>query len=149
MTELQRLVGRTRLDHAPRGIGEDLAAVAGAATSRGEGAVTVWTTAGEAIAWIPAITEEIDRVTRDWAGKAAVGRAAVEHLEVKMTGGVPEISSPEATWQGNDACPPTLAARARPGRSRALSRPPPAASTGRHGFRLAFHRWALPGLAGT
>ena len=50
MTELQRLVGRIRVDHAPRGIGKTSLLRQVQRHAEDMGAATVWVTAGEAIA---------------------------------------------------------------------------------------------------
>ncbi|WP_152186657.1 hypothetical protein [Segeticoccus rhizosphaerae] len=104
MTQLQRLVGRVRVDHAARGVGKTSLLRRAQQQAEELGAVTVWVTAGEAVALIPAVAEEVGRVTRGWdaAGRGQV-RAALEHLEVKVTGGVPGVASVEATWQGDPA----------------------------------------------
>lgn len=73
------------------------------------GAVTFWVTAGEAIGLVPAIAEEVDRVTRDWdaQGRGRV-RTALERLEVTVTGGVPGLASVQASWHGDAARPSTV-----------------------------------------
>ena len=59
---------------------------------------------------IPAIASEVERDARGWdaEGRGRV-RTALEHLDLKIAGGVPGVASVEATWRGGTDVPPRRA----------------------------------------
>ncbi len=104
MIQLQRLVPRIRVDHAPRGVGKTSLLRQVQRRAESLGAATIWVTAGEAVALIPAVAAEVARVSRSWEpeGRGRI-RTALQHLEVKVGGGLPGLASVEATWRGTPA----------------------------------------------
>ncbi len=109
LVDLQRLVGRVRVDIAARGIGKTslLREIQRRADARG--ALTVWVTAGEQAGLVAALADEIARRTAEWHNdtlsrlREALGRLTV-------TVGVPGIATVEARF-GRDEQPPTHGVR--------------------------------------
>ncbi|PZS34561.1 MAG: ATP-binding protein [Pseudonocardiales bacterium] len=102
LIDLQRLVGRIRVDVAARGIGKTSLLREVQRRAEARGALTVWVTAGEDMGLIPALAAEIHRKTHDWkADTRARLRELLEHLTVSL--GVPGIARVEATWAAGAA----------------------------------------------
>jgi hypothetical protein len=97
MIDLQRLVGRVRVDVAARGIGKTSLLREAQRRAQARGAMTVWVTAGEQLGLIAAIAQEITRTAHDWKDEAR-GRLPdlLERLTVSL--GVPGVARVEATW---------------------------------------------------
>lgn len=88
LVDLHRLVGRVRVDIAPRGLGKTslLREVQRRADARR--VLTVWVTAGESKGLIASIADELERVTRNWRTESR--RRLSERLErLTVTVGVP------------------------------------------------------------
>jgi MoxR-like ATPase len=96
LLDLQRLVGRIRVDIAARGIGKTslLRQVQRRADERG--ALTVWATAGEDEGLIIALADEIDRRT---SGSRSEARGHLRELleQLTVTAGVPGVAQVQAT----------------------------------------------------
>lgn len=101
LLDLGRLVGRIRVDIAPRGYGKTslLAQAQRAADERG--ALTLWVTAGDPHGLIASIAAELDERTADWhSGVRDRLRTALEHLTVTL--GVPGVAQVAASWPAGD-----------------------------------------------
>lgn len=97
MIDLQRLVGRVRVDVAARGIGKTSMLREAQRRADSRGALTIWVTAGEQLGLTAAIAREIARAVDDWKDEAR-GRLPdlLERLTVSV--GVPGVARLEATW---------------------------------------------------
>jgi hypothetical protein len=104
MVDLRRLVGRVRVDVAPRGLGKTSLLREAQRHAEGRGALTIWATAGEELGLIAAIGEEIRRRTETW-GSEARGRLRqlLEHLQLTL--GVPGVAQVKASWQAQPGAP--------------------------------------------
>lgn len=103
MIDLRRLVGRVRVDIAPRGLGKTSLLREAQRHADARGALTIWVTAGEELGLIASTGEEIRRRTETW-GSETRGRLRqlLENLQVTL--GVPGLAQVKATWQaGSDA----------------------------------------------
>ena len=103
MIDLRRLVGRVRVDIAPRGLGKTSLLREAQRHADARGALTIWVTAGEELGLIASMGEEIRRRTETW-GSETRGRLRqlLENLQVTL--GVPGLAQVKATWQaGSDA----------------------------------------------
>ena len=104
MIDLRRLVGRVRVDIAPRGLGKTSLLREAQRHADGRGALTVWATAGEDLGLIAAIGEDIRRRTETWATETRGRlRQLLEHLQVTV--GVPGVAQVKASWQPENAAP--------------------------------------------
>ena len=98
LVDLRRLVGRIRVDHAPRGFGKTSLLREYQRRAQERGALTVWVTAGESGGLIPQIAAEISRATAGWREEAR-----------KAVGNMTAQASPWGTRQ----CTPRAALRFR------------------------------------
>ena len=73
MIDLRRLVGRVRVDVAPRGLGKTSLLREAQRHADGRGALTIWLTAGEELGLVTSIGEEIHRRTETWASETRGG----------------------------------------------------------------------------
>lgn len=97
LTQLQRLVGRIRVDVAPRGLGKTSLLRQAQRNAEALGALTVWVTAGEEIGLVPAIAAEIRRRSEGWRAEARNKiRTMVDKLTVTV--GVPGVAQVAAEW---------------------------------------------------
>jgi AAA ATPase domain len=105
MIDLQRLVGRVRVDVAARGIGKTSMLREAQRRAQARGAMTIWVTAGESQGLTAAIAREIGRAANDWKDEAR-GRLPdlLERLTVSL--GVPGVARVEATWGHSEPRPP-------------------------------------------
>lgn len=111
MTSLGRLVPRIRVDHGPRGVGKTSLLRQVEQRARARGSETIWVTAGESSGLVPAIADGAERLVRRWPARMrAKVTTALEHLEVKVTGGVPGVASIEAGWNPTARTRPTRGA---------------------------------------
>jgi hypothetical protein len=96
MIDLRRLVGRVRVDTAPRGLGKTslLRQVQRHADDRG--ALTIWVTAGEELGLVAAIGDQIGRRTQSW-GSETRGRLRELLDNLQVTLGVPGVAQVKAT----------------------------------------------------
>jgi len=96
MIDLHRLVGRVRVDVAPRGLGKTSLLRQAQRHADGRGALTIWVTAGEELGLITSIGEEIRRRTETWASET---RGRLGHLleNLQLTLGVPGVAQVKAT----------------------------------------------------
>lgn len=104
LIDLQRLVGRIRVDVAARGLGKTslLREVQRRADARG--ALTVWVTAGEDVGLVPALGQEIARRSEGWASASRRHlRDALDRLTVTV--GVPGVAQVEASLSGHRSHP--------------------------------------------
>jgi hypothetical protein len=104
MIDLRRLVGRVRVDVAPRGLGKTSLLREAQRHADSRAALTIWVTAGAELGLIASIGEEIRRRTETW-GSETRGRLRelVEHLQVTL--GVPGVAQVKATWQAGPGAP--------------------------------------------
>lgn len=104
LVDLRRLVGRIRVDHAPRGFGKTSLLREYQRRAQERGALTVWVTAGESGGLIPQIAAEISRATAGWREEArkAVG-SRLETLTVRI--GLPGVAGADATLRGGERAP--------------------------------------------
>jgi hypothetical protein len=97
LVDLQRLVGRIRVEVAPRGLGKTSLLRQAQRNAEARGALTVWVTAGEDIGLITAIGQEIHRRIDGWRADTRKRlRAAIDKLTVTV--GVPGVAQLEAEW---------------------------------------------------
>lgn len=96
MIDLRRLVGRVRVDVAPRGLGKTSLLREAQRHADGRGALTIWSTAGEELGLIASIGEEIHRRTETWAGETR-GRLRQLLDSLQLTLGVPGVAQVRAT----------------------------------------------------
>lgn len=101
LIDLQRLVGRIRVDVAPRGIGKTSLLREAQRRAEARGALTIWVTAGDELPLVPAIAQEVGRRVRGWQSEARHRLLALlEHLTVSV--GVPGVAT--LAWtRGDDA----------------------------------------------
>ncbi|MGC5224435.1 ATP-binding protein [Micromonospora sp. DT81.3] len=96
LVDLGRLVGRIRVDHAPRGLGKTSLLRQYQRRAREREAQTIWVTAGEeGVGLIAQIAAEIERESSTWrsGARTALGR----HLEsLTLRAGIPQIVGVEA-----------------------------------------------------
>ncbi len=98
MVDLQRLVGRVRVDIAPRGIGKTSLLREVQRHAQARGALTLWITAGEDSGLVAAIADEIHRQTQGWRDAARTRlHSLLDHLTVSV--GVPGVA--QATWKAD------------------------------------------------
>jgi hypothetical protein len=110
MVDLRRLIGRVRVDTAPRGLGKTSLLREAQRHAEGRGALTVWVTAGEELGLVSAIGEEIQRATENWAGETRSRlRQLVEHLQLTL--GVPGVASVKASWPAEPGGAPARGVR--------------------------------------
>lgn len=90
MVDLRQVVGRIRVDHAPRGVGKTSLLRQYQHRADEYGVMTVWVTAGEREGLIGQIASEIHRTTKSWADdvRARIVRT-IEALNVSI--GVPGV----------------------------------------------------------
>jgi hypothetical protein len=96
LADLGRLVGRIRVEYAPRGLGKTSLLRAYQRRAEERGIFTIWVTAGESKGLISQIVDQISQASTTWA--SASRRAVSKHLEkltVRLS--VPGIASAEAT----------------------------------------------------
>lgn len=104
MTALGRLVPRIRVDHGPRGVGKTSLLRQVEQRAHAKDADTIWVTAGESAGLVPAIADGAERLVRRWPARMREKvTAALSHLELKVTGGVPGVASIEAGWSASGA----------------------------------------------
>ena len=104
MIDLHRLVGRVRVDIAPRGLGKTSLLRQAQRHADGRGALTIWVTAGEELGLIASIGEEIRRRTETW-GSETKGRLRQLLDSLQLTLGVPGLAQVKATWQAGANAP--------------------------------------------
>lgn len=97
MIDLQRLVGRIRVDVAVRGLGKTSLLREVQRRAEARGAFTVWVTAGEDGGLISSLAAEIGRRTSDWRSETRRRlREVLDHLTVTV--GVPGVAKVEASF---------------------------------------------------
>lgn len=88
LVDLQRLVGRIRVDIAPRGLGKTSLLREVQRRAEARRVLTVWVTAGESKGLIASMADDLDRATRTWRSESR--RRLSERLErLTVTVGVP------------------------------------------------------------
>lgn len=104
LVDLHRLVGRIRVDIAPRGIGKTSLLREIQRRAEARGAVTAWVTAGENAGLIAGLAEALDRATSQWRGDAR--KRLAERLErLTLTVGVPGVARVETEFAAHDRSP--------------------------------------------
>lgn len=99
LIDLQRLVGRIRVDVAARGIGKTSLLREAQRRAEARGALTVWVTAGDEVPLVPAIAGEIHRRVHGWQSDTRHRLIALlEHLTVSV--GVPGVAT--VAWSPGD-----------------------------------------------
>lgn len=102
MAALGRLVPRIRVDHGPRGVGKTSLLRQVEQRARAKEAAVIWVTAGESSGLVPAIADGAERLVRRWPVKLRERvAAALSHLELKVSGGLPGVASIEAAWSAS------------------------------------------------
>lgn len=96
MMDLQRLVGRVRVDVGARGVGKTSLLREVQRRAEARGALTVWVTAGEDLGLVPALAQEITRQTRDWSTET-LERLRTRPDRLTVTVGVPGVAQVQAT----------------------------------------------------
>ena len=109
LVDLQRLVGRVRVDVAARGIGKTSLLREIQRRAEARGALTVWVTAGEQAGLVAALADEIARRTAEWHNET-LGRLREALGRLTFTVGVPGVATVEARF-GRDEQPPTHGVR--------------------------------------
>ena len=95
LVDLRRLVGRIRVDHAPRGFGKTSLLRQYQRRAKERGALTVWVTAGEGPGLIAQIASEISQATAGWRdGAASALRSRLDNLTLRV--GVPGVLGADA-----------------------------------------------------
>lgn len=101
LADTQQLIGRIRVEHAPRGLGKTslLRQVKQRADSRG--LLTVWVTAGEGNGLLAEISAGIRRETSAWSkeGLRSIGKTLDS---VNVAFGVPGVAKVDARFKGPD-----------------------------------------------
>ncbi|GAC1376701.1 MAG: ATP-binding protein [Pseudarthrobacter sp.] len=96
LVDLQRFIGRIRVDHAPRGLGKTSLLRQYQIRARERGVLAVWVTAGEDIGLIGQIASAIRQDTQSWRGETRTKlHKTLEALTVSV--GVPGIAKMDAT----------------------------------------------------
>ncbi|MDQ4503825.1 ATP-binding protein [Sinomonas sp. ASV322] len=105
LVDLHRLVGRIRIDHAPRGFGKTSLLRQYQRHADARNVLTIWVTAGEDAGLIGQIAAEISRASTRWGTEARrVIRERLEGLTVRI--GVPGIVGADAAVRtGHDKTP--------------------------------------------
>src|SRR5689334_12137637 len=104
MIDLRRLVGRVRVDTAPRGLGKTSLLREAQRHADAREALTIWVTAGEDLGLVVSIGEEIRRRTESWSSDARGRlRQLLEHLHLTL--GVPGIAQVKASWPAEPDTP--------------------------------------------
>lgn len=95
LLDLQRFVGRIRIDTAARGIGKTSLLREVQRRAENRGAVTAWITAGEKHGLLTALAAELEQLAETWRGEARKRlRSAASRLVVTV--GLPGIAKVEA-----------------------------------------------------
>ncbi len=104
LVDLRRLVGRIRVDHAPRGFGKTSLLRQYQRRAQERGVLTIWVTAGESSGLIPQLAAEISRTTAGWREEARTAvRSRLESLTVRI--GLPGIAGADATLRAAEDAP--------------------------------------------
>jgi hypothetical protein len=102
LIDLGRLVGRIRIDHAPRGLGKTSLLRQYQRRAKERGALTIWVTAGESAGLISQIVAEVERESATWRTEAR--KALGVHLEsLTVRVGVPDVIGVDATLKPESA----------------------------------------------
>jgi hypothetical protein len=110
MIDLQRLVGRIRVDVAARGLGKTSLLREVQRRAEARGAFTVWVTAGEDAGLIGSLVAEIGRRTSDWRSETRRRlREVLDHLT--LTVGVPGVARVAASFARTQPAPVTQSVR--------------------------------------
>lgn len=110
LVDLRRLVGRIRVDHAPRGYGKTSLLREYERRARERGVLTVWVTAGEE-GLVEQIAAGIARATDGWGEQARRRvRTHLDSLTVRL--GVPALAGVDATIRPGAAATTTRGSRA-------------------------------------
>lgn len=95
LVDLHRLVGRIRVDHAPRGFGKTSLLRQYQRRAQDRGALTVWVTAGEGAGLIAQIASELSQATAGWRDDARRAlRSRLDKLTLRI--GVPGVVGADA-----------------------------------------------------
>ncbi len=96
LVDLRRLVGRIRVDHAPRGFGKTSLLREYERRARARGVVTVWVTAGEEQGLIEQICDAVEKATEEFG--SVTRRKIRDRVDsVRMTVGAPGIAQVSGT----------------------------------------------------
>lgn len=102
LVDLGRLVGRIRVDHAPRGFGKTSLLRQYQRRAEERGVLAVWVTAGEAGGLVAQIAAEIASAAEGWREDARRAvRSRVESLSVRV--GVPGVVGADAAFRTGQA----------------------------------------------
>jgi hypothetical protein len=98
LVDLQKLVGRIRVDHAPRGLGKTSLLRQYQRRADERGVLTIWVTAGEDIGLVAQIASRIQAASSSWSDDAqSAVRRFIENLTVSI--GVPGVVKVERNPQ--------------------------------------------------
>lgn len=110
LVDLRQLVGRIRVDHAPRGYGKTSLLREYQRRAQARGVLTVWVTAGEGAGLVQQIAGEISRATSNWrdVARRRVARS-LESLTVRV--GIPGVLRVDAAVLPGEATPSPAGSR--------------------------------------
>ncbi len=111
LAQLQRLVGRIRVDYGPRGRGKTSMLREAQHRADAMALLTIWATATRSDSLIKAVVDEIGRRTSRWDRPKGF-LAKLAQFSVKLSAGVPGIASGEIGWVAPPATDAPIAARA-------------------------------------
>jgi hypothetical protein len=96
LVDLHRLIGRIRVDHAPRGLGKTSLLRQYQLRAKARDVLTVWVTAGEGAGLVVQIAEALRRETQSWKGNSRTKfNGLLDALTVSV--GIPGIAKIDAT----------------------------------------------------
>ncbi|WP_382309618.1 ATP-binding protein [Herbiconiux sp. UC225_62] len=108
LVDLQRLVGRIRVDHGPRGYGKTSLLRHYQRRAEARGAITVWVTAGEEGGLVAQLADGIRRATASWRSGARSGlRESLQALTLSV--GIPGIARVDAAFEPDATSTPSSA----------------------------------------
>lgn len=96
IADLQRLAGRIRVDHAPRGWGKTSLLAQAERMATEAGLLPIWVTAGEQRGLVATLAAAIEAATSDWKNSSRL-RERLDRLTVTVTVGVPRMAQLETT----------------------------------------------------
>jgi hypothetical protein len=107
LVDLHRLVGRIRIDYAPRGYGKTSLLRQYQMRAEARGALAIWVTAGESTGLIAQLAHAIERVTSTWHSEARLRvQRSLQSLTVSV--GIPGVARVDAAVRprGAEVTPP-------------------------------------------
>jgi hypothetical protein len=100
LVDLHRLIGRIRVDHAPRGLGKTSLLRQYQLRAKARDVLTVWVTAGEGAGLVVQIAEALRRETQSWKGNSRTKfNGLLDALTVSV--GIPGIAKVDERSQAS------------------------------------------------